>query len=727
MGGEVVTNGYLVILLEQTGLLAVLAIVYQSVYSVHKLAPVHRQAIIGLSFGLAASLMMQVPIELGDELIFDVRAVPQILSAAFAGPVGGVITALCVVVTRVVIGGPGVLPALVSAAGMLALGLGLWAWRRRTGRLTVWHLALTGVASAVPLTVALSLLGWQVALQILQVIGLPIVFATAAGVTLVGWLLVTEDRRRAAETALERASRDAQAASRAKSAFLSQISHELRTPIAAIVGAIDLHRVTGATRDPARVLSTIGESASHMLALLDDLLDMSRIEAGHMPIVAGDVRLRDLLRECEDLHRSAAKARGLTLRLEVDPALPEWILADRVRLRQVLNNLIGNAIKFTSEGSVTVSIGREPAGGSEGAAPGVLVIGVRDTGIGIARERQEAIFDVFEQAERGIAVRYGGTGLGLAISRGLARKMGGDLAVESDEGAGSTFTLRLPLREGTPQPEADPLPEASVDKPLAGLSILVAEDVAPIRRMTVEMLTAFGARTAEAVNGLEAVAAVEDDRFDVVLMDMQMPEMDGKEATLAIRALPGEASRLPIIALTADAIRENRAEYHTLGLDGFLTKPVPWRELIDLIDHLLNRRRQTPEAPAAGGPAEAEAAIDRERLDGLITVLGRAHVADLLEQAVAGLTDAHRRLGALDPGDPGQGVEIRRTLHTIKGMAGNFGLLRLQRLAEEGEHLAPEDLVRRWDALVGALSAAFGQLGEEASRLRGRKGRASGS
>ena len=397
-----------------------------------------------------------------------------------------------------------------------------------------------------------------------------------------GQLRRLDERRRSLEhlTAdLRRAQHEAEAANRAKSVFLANMSHEIRTPFQGLLGMLQLLDSDGLAAPQRRQLHTASDSARHLLAILNDLLDMAKLEAGTLSVGHDATNLRRLVGEVQHLMQSQADAKSLALQTQIDPTLPAWAQLDGTRVRQVLYNLISNAIKFTDRGGVTLAL--QASGGEAGRE---IVFAVIDSGIGIDQATRARLFQRFAQGDDSRARRHGGTGLGLEISRNLARLMGGDLTVQSSPGQGSRFELHLPL-QATEPPSILPAPTAAASA-ARHLRVLAAEDNPVNREVLAAMIAMGGHQVTFAENGSQAVAAMRAGSatpFDLVLMDLHMPELDGIGAARAIRALAGPAGLVPIVVLTADAFSETRARCLDAGMNEFLSKPVGLDELSALL------------------------------------------------------------------------------------------------------------------------------------------------
>jgi len=392
---------------------------------------------------------------------------------------------------------------------------------------------------------------------------------------------------------LHRARRDAQAAAQAKSEFLATMSHEIRTPMTAILGFTD-ELLGNATRGssapaPGPALLTIKRNGEHLLRIIDDILDVAKLDAGKLEPTREACSPRELVAGVTELLRASASEKRLELIVDLADTVPLAIHSDPMRLRQILLNLVGNAIKFTERGEVRIQI---RPGEARAGEPPLLVFEISDTGIGLSAEQKERLFEPFSQADASMARRFGGTGLGLAISRRLARMLGGDIAIESVPQRGSVFRLSIAIPAAPPAVSAAQLrPDSDDSRQVLRGRVLLAEDGPDNRALLQRILVRAGLEVEVAGNGREAHAMAmralfAGTPFDVVLMDMQMPEMTGDEA---VRALRADGYSGPIVALTAQALSGDREACLAAGCDDYATKPIDRAALLGLLARLLEK------------------------------------------------------------------------------------------------------------------------------------------
>jgi signal transduction histidine kinase/CheY-like chemotaxis protein len=419
--------------------------------------------------------------------------------------------------------------------------------------------------------------------------GVALIEATLFGI-LVLWVRIGAQRKVQAlylqdqqqKAQLRAANEAAQSAVKAKSEFLANMSHEIRTPMTAMLGMTELLQMTELDSTQREYADTVARSGNSLLEIVNDILDFSKIEAGQLSIEEVSFDPHELLQEVRDLLEIKATQRGLLLIVDVAAEVPHRLCGDPTRIRQILINLVGNAIKFTHDGHVALRVKTSPPDHDRVTVD----FAVEDTGIGIAPAQQRSVFDAFTQADSSTTRRYGGTGLGLAICTRLTRLMGGEISLHSELGRGSTFQLRLPLRiDDSEEIKALPM-RPSLPSAFEG-RVLLVEDNPENRALAVQLLQHFGCRVDFATDGAEALAKLEEQKFDLVFMDCHMPNLNGYDATREIRKREPDGQHLTIIALSASVLPEERQKCIDVGMDDYVAKPFSRRDLQQVLDRWL--------------------------------------------------------------------------------------------------------------------------------------------
>lgn len=507
------------------------------------------------------------------------------------------------------------------------------------------------------------------------------------------------------ERALKKAAAKAAESSKAKAEFLAVMSHEIRTPMVGIMGMVDFLQETKLSKEQEEHLQTITQCSKTLLNTINDILDLSKLEAGQMQISPIDFDLESLLNGIEKTFQNLASQKGLDFQIDLEKNVPKHIHADPNRIQQIMMNLINNAIKFTNDGSVKVEIGYKDK----------IRVEVKDTGVGISKDKQAKLFQKFSQVDGSISRKYGGTGLGLYIAQNLVESMGGKIGFNSELGAGSCFWFEIPYREPIGDKDFAITSENIDQHSFTTMKILLVDDNALNRDIISRYLGKFHTVTALS-SGIEAIDLLEKEEFDLVLMDLQMPELDGFETTMKIKRINDKCRKMPILAMSANVLEKDIIKCRQVGMVDHISKPVDQTQMFTTIQKYAEHASPdlTPDRIAESSEAEKQSSdYTNDTIDYMIEQLGSDYVTGFLQDSDDAINTLIEELQTkLEEGDD---TEAASLAHNMVSLLGNIGFSRSAHVAQSIEKLCKDE------ALIQAketFALMRGAVEDELKRLR---------
>lgn len=671
-------------IINNIGLLALAALVYTATPRTNDgINPLARALILGLGLGCTSAAVMLVPIPFAPGVFYDSRGGPLLMSGILGGPVAAIVTAIPPILMRASIGGIGMIPGIVGILTASACSIVAW-WilrHRKVDHVFLPLIAYAATAALISLPATLLIADKDLAWSLLAQFAPIVILVNVASVTVLGLIISVETRRRNMVATLQKSEASAREALAVRNRFIAMMSHEVRTPLNAILGYAQLLRDETLTPQQTDRINRLSASAKTLLRLIDEILHFSQYQGQPIDLTVERCALPALVNEALETVRADAGRKGLDLRLSSSGVPNVVIEIDAPRLRRCLVNTLSNAVKFTERGHVEVAASLET--GDDGER---LRITVSDTGVGIDSDRLELIFEPFErQATPGVP----GSGLGMAIVRAAAEAMGGSVSITSTRNVGTSVVLDIPTTAHGPVSEPIRTETPGDYAPAHdGVRILVVDDIEINADIACAFLAQIGCQTAVAANGSDAVQAVRDSTFDAVLMDIEMPVMDGLEATRAIRgpSTSEPARSVPIVALTAYASRADMLACLEAGMNGYLSKPVDKDALFAALARVgaLTAAAAPPGEPATNTavttlPAGVDGtpAFSQERYDALAELVPAETLQMVLQQASVEIESLGAQIAA-----PAVDLEDKRqALHKMVSIAGNIGLLQLSALS----------------------------------------------